>query len=151
MDIGLENLCLDTGALRFTFNWMALRVLYSRKMISRSWKLPFSVCVESKANTLPNQNTEIDKRSVWKEKHMCEKLLGWTWAFNWWLTGLFDHQQNQRWHLKKKAFPWKRFSGENRVRFHNPRKSQVFKSNHQLLARGRQCWMIRTLLSCLGV
>lgn len=132
------------------FNRTVLWALCSRKMISRIWKLPFSVCrVKSKHSA--HQNTEFDKRSVWKEKHMRKKPLGWTWAFHWQLTGLFDHQQNQRWHLKKKEFPWKRFSGKNRVRFCNPRKSQVFKSNHYLLARGRQCWIIRTLLSCLGV
>ena len=59
------------------FTQAALRALYSRKMISRSWKLPSTVCVESrfgqasvkkKANTLPNQNTEFDKKSVSKIK-----------------------------------------------------------------------------------
>ena len=59
------------------FTLAALRALYSRKMISRSWKLPATVCVESrfgqasvkkKANTLPNQNTEFDKKSVSKIK-----------------------------------------------------------------------------------
>lgn len=68
---------------------VTLRPMYSRKMISCSWKSPSSVCVEphfgqawKKANTLPNQNTKFDKRSGSKQKHKRAKPLGWTWAFN---------------------------------------------------------------------
>ena len=151
MDIGLENLYLDTGALRLTFNWTALRVLYSRKWF-RVVENCYLECVQSQKRTLcPSKHWFWQKECLKRKTHTRKSRLGEHGPFSWQLTGLFDHQQNQRWHLKKKAFPWKRFSGKNRVRFRNPRKSQVFTSNHQLLARGRQCWMIRTLLSCLGV
>ena len=65
------------------FTQAASCALYYRKMILCSWKLPSSVCVGSrlgqawkKANTLPNQNTEFDKRlkkSISKQKHNARK------------------------------------------------------------------------------
>ena len=66
---------------------VALRALYSRKMISCKW--PSSVCVEShfgqewKKRTLcPIKTLNLTKVVAQNKKHKRVKPLGWTWAFH---------------------------------------------------------------------
>ena len=66
-----------------------LFTLYSRKMISFSWKIVvFSVCrvilrtSVINANNLPNQNTEFDKRSVSKQKRKRAKRCNFSTLFS---------------------------------------------------------------------